>query len=46
MRAITSLYEEEWGDEQDIVIDDVLSLTMAVSGAIPPAAWRGFNPLF
>ena len=37
MRAITSLYEEEWRDQQEVVVDDVLSLTMAVSSVIPPS---------
>jgi len=34
VRAITSLYEGEWHGKQEIVVDDVLSLTMEVSYAI------------
>jgi len=45
VRAITSLYEEEWRGKQDIVVDDVLGLTMAVSDAIPLRG-GGFHQLY
>ena len=35
VRTITSLFEEEWCDKQEVVVEDTLSLTMAVS---PPDA--------
>ena len=38
MRAITSLYEGEWRDKQEVVIEDALELTMAVSPA--PTVWN------
>jgi len=31
VRVITSLYEEEWRDEQEIVVEDAVGLAMAVS---------------
>ena len=34
VRAITSLYKGSWHDKQEIVTDDVLHLTMAVSSAM------------
>ena len=35
VRTITSLFEEEWRDKQEVVVDDALSLTMTVSPPIP-----------
>ena len=35
MRAITSLYEGRWLGKQEIVIEDALELTMAVSPILP-----------
>ena len=34
MTAITSLYEGGWRDKKEVVVDDVLGLTMAVSSVI------------
>ena len=31
VRAITSLYDGGWRDKQEVIVDDVLSLTMSVS---------------
>jgi len=33
VRAITSLYEGLWSGKQEVVVDDALELTMAVSPA-------------
>ena len=46
MRAITSLYGEEWHDKQEIIVDDVLSLTMAVSVTISLSTGRGSDRTF
>ena len=40
VRAITSLYEEEWRDEQEVIVDDAVGLSMAVSVAIPFSSER------
>ena len=34
LRVITSLYEGDWSGKQEVVVDDTLSLTMAVSSAM------------
>jgi hypothetical protein len=34
VRAVTTLYEGEWRDKQDIVAENALDLTMAVSSAM------------
>ena len=34
VRAITSLYEGDWRDRQEIVLESVLELTMGVSAAV------------
>ena len=31
MRTITSLYEGDWCDKQEVVVDDTLHLTLTVS---------------
>jgi len=41
IRIITSLYEGEWRDEQEVVVDDVLGLTTAVSSPTPLSTRRG-----
>jgi len=39
VRAITSLYEGAWRGKQEVVVEDALELTMAVSPALPN--WEG-----
>jgi len=34
VRALTSLYEGGWRDKHEVVVDDALHLTLAVSSAI------------
>ena len=34
VRTITSLYEGDWCDKQEVVVDDTLHLTLTVSSAI------------
>jgi len=34
VRAIASLYEGDWCDKQEVVVDNVLDLTMAVSSVM------------
>jgi len=35
VKVITSLCEGEWRDEQEVIVDNVLGLTLAVSPATP-----------
>ena len=39
VRSITSLYEGEWRDKQEVVVENSLELTMAVSP--PPSPQPG-----
>jgi len=46
VRVITSLYEGgQWRSKKEVVVEDVLSLTMAVSSTIP-SRLGGFDGLF
>ena len=42
VRAIASLYEGGWHGKQEVVVDDALHLTLAVSSAV----WFSFGRMF